>query len=128
MSTDVFQDQARFMMACDQTVGRLNFEQFRLYCKLINEEVDELNTSYDNMVDQLDALIDILVVTIGALHSVGVNHEAAWKEVMRSNFSKIDPVTGKVKKREDGKVLKPTDWQPPRLEKCFYNLPAENRR
>jgi predicted HAD superfamily Cof-like phosphohydrolase len=68
-------------------------------------------------VEQLDALIDILVVTAGALHSLGVNAEGAWKEVMRSNFDKIDSITGRVKKREDGKVLKPENWEPPRLAK-----------
>jgi predicted HAD superfamily Cof-like phosphohydrolase len=67
-------------------------------------------------VDDLDALIDILVVTIGAIHSLGVDAEGAWKEVMRTNFAKIDHETGKVRKREDGKVLKPLGWTPPELE------------
>jgi hypothetical protein len=35
---------------------------------------------------------------------------------MRTNFAKIDAVTGKVRKREDGKVLKPEGWSPPNLE------------
>lgn len=116
---DVFEDQAKFMKACDQTVGQLNFNQLDLYYRLINEEVGELNQNPEDLVEQLDALIDIMVVTVGALHSMGVNAEAAWKEVMRSNFAKIDPITGKVRKREDGKVLKPDDWRPPRLESCF---------
>jgi alanine racemase len=65
---------------------------------------------------ELDALIDILVVTIGAIHSMGADAEGAWKEVMSTNFAKIDKETGKVRKREDGKVLKPTGWVPPNLE------------
>jgi predicted HAD superfamily Cof-like phosphohydrolase len=40
----------------------------------------------------------------------------AWNEVARSNLDKIDSVTGKVKKREDGKVMKPEGWKPPQLE------------
>ena len=63
----------------------------------------------------LDALIDILVVTIGALHSFGADGEGGWKEVMQTNFNKIDRDTGKVRKREDGKVLKPVGWTPPNL-------------
>ena len=63
----------------------------------------------------LDALIDILVVTIGAIHSMGADAEGAWKEVMRSNFAKIGE-DGKVRKREDGKVLKPVGWTPPDLK------------
>ena len=61
------------------------------------------------------ALVDILVVTIGAIHSAGFDAEGAWKEVMRTNFAKIDSETGKVRKRDDGKVLKPVGWTPPNL-------------
>ena len=66
-------------------------------------------------VECLDALIDILVVTVGAIHSMGADAEGAWKEVMKTNFAKIDSETGKVRKREDGKVLKPIGWVPPEL-------------
>jgi hypothetical protein len=34
---------------------------------------------------------------------------------MQTNFAKIDHETGKVRKREDGKVLKPIGWEPPAL-------------
>ena len=47
---------------------------------------------------------------------MGVDAEAAWNEVMRTNFAKIDPETGKVNKRKDGKVLKPEGWEPPKLK------------
>lgn len=119
ISTNVFQDQAKFMQACDQTVDTFNENQFNLYTKLIQEEVDELwdaNAKADK-VECLDALIDILVVTVGAIHSMGADGEGAWREVMRTNFAKIDAVTGKVRKREDGKVQKPANWQPPDLTK-----------
>jgi predicted HAD superfamily Cof-like phosphohydrolase len=46
---------------------------------------------------------------------MGADGEGAWKEVMRSNFAKIGE-DGKVRKREDGKVLKPTGWTPPDLK------------
>lgn len=116
MMVNVFKDQAQFMQACDQTVSVFNESQYKLYCDLIEEEYNtELKAAIANndKVEQLDALIDILVVTVGAIHSLGANGEAAWKEVMRTNFAKIDPTTGKVRKREDGKVLKPEGWQPP---------------
>lgn len=116
--SDVFNDQKKFMRACDQTTDSFNEYQFNLYTRLIAEEVDELWTanSAGDKTECLDALIDILVVTVGALHSLGVDPNGAWKEVMRSNFDKIDPVTGRVKKRDDGKVLKPENWEPPKLK------------
>jgi len=117
--SNVFRDQAKFMNACGQTVGERNQDQFDLYLKLIQEEVDELQTAVDDndRVEQLDALIDIMVVTVGAVQSLGVDGEGAWKEVMSTNFAKIDSLTGRVRKREDGKVMKPTGWQPPNLSK-----------
>ena len=127
--TNVFRDQEKFMRACDQTVENLNQNQFKMYLKLIKEEYNELleaqglNQNLDRIeylpvdeIETLDALIDILVVTIGAIHSMGSNAEGAWKEVMSTNFAKIDKETGKVRKREDGKVLKPVGWVAPNLE------------
>jgi predicted HAD superfamily Cof-like phosphohydrolase len=114
MSTNVFRDQEKFMRACDQTVNEVNYQQKMLYVRLIEEEFNELKTA-NSEIDELDALIDILVVTVGAIHSMGADGEGAWKEVMRTNFAKIDKETGKVRKREDGKVLKPIGWQPPEL-------------
>ena len=115
MSNNPFRDQEKFMIACDQTVGTENKEQYGLYLSLIEEEVQELRDSTTRVGD-LDALIDILVVTIGALHSIGCDVEGAWREVIGNNATKINPRTGKVNKREDGKVLKPEGWEPPNLE------------
>ena len=114
-----FVDQAQFMQACGQTVSGWNETQFNLYTSLIQEEVEELwaaNAAADT-VACLDALIDIMVVTIGAMHSLGADAEGAWSEVMRTNLAKIDPETGAVRRRmPDGKILKPKGWTPPVLD------------
>ena len=113
-----FKDQAKFMRACDQSVGSLNEEQYKLYLDLMEEEWKELKAALlmEDRVEQLDALLDFIVVTIGAVHSGGFDGEGGWKEVMTTNLAKIDKETGKVRKREDGKVLKPTGWVPPDLK------------
>jgi predicted HAD superfamily Cof-like phosphohydrolase len=113
-----FRDQEKFMRACDQSVDRFDERQYAMYVKLIDEEHQELleATLAEDKVEQLDALIDILVVTIGAIHSMGADGEGAWREVMRTNFEKIDKETGKVRKRDDGKVLKPLGWCAPELK------------
>ena len=115
--TNPFRDQEKFMRACDQSTDAMNESQYAMYVKLIDEEHQELleATLSEDQVEQLDALIDILVVTIGAIHSMGADAEGAWKEVMRTNFAKVDSETGKVRKREDGKVLKPVGWHSPVL-------------
>lgn len=107
------------MTVSGQTTDQHNDAQYAMYLNLIREEVSELEDAVDSKdrVEQLDALIDILVVTVGAVHSLGVDAEGAWKEVLRSNLAKVDPASGRVLRREDGKVLKPANWEPPRLER-----------
>ena len=112
--TNVFEDINKFAEACDQPASEANY---KMYLGLIDEEVCELEEAVaaDDKVEQLDALVDILVVTMGAIRAAGWDGEAAWREVMNTNFAKIDPTTGKVIKREDGKVLKPEGWKAPEL-------------
>jgi predicted HAD superfamily Cof-like phosphohydrolase len=112
--TNPFKDIDTFHTACDQEPNEANYN---MYLNLIEEEFDELQDAVEanDRVEQLDALVDILVVTMGAIRAGGFNAEGAWNEVMRTNFAKIDPTTGKVRKREDGKVLKPEGWKAPDL-------------
>ena len=112
--TNTFKDIELFATACDQPASP---ENYKMYLGLVDEEYGELVEAViaDDKVEQLDALVDILVVTMGAIRAAGWDGEAAWREVMNTNFAKIDAVTGKVRKREDGKVLKPEGWQAPEL-------------
>lgn len=116
--TNPFRDQEKFMRASDQTVGELNEAQYKLYLNLMEEEWKELKAALlmEDRVEQLDALLDFIVVTIGAIHSAGMDGEGGWREVIGTNLAKIDKETGKVRKREDGKVLKPVGWVPPDLK------------
>ena len=112
--TKPFKDINKFHKACDQTPSDANY---KMYLSLIDEEYAELKDAVitENRLEQLDALIDILVVTVGAIRAGGFDGKGAWNEVMKTNFAKIDPATGKVRKRADGKVLKPDGWKPPDL-------------
>ena len=112
--TNPFKDIDTFATACDQPPSEANYD---MYLGLIAEEYNELADAIaaDDRVEQLDALVDILVVTMGAIRAGGFDGEGAWKEVMDTNFAKINPETGKVIKREDGKVLKPEGWKAPEL-------------
>lgn len=113
----VFHDQAFFMRACGQTTSEINPDQSAMYRSLIEEEMRELKVAevQENEVEEFDAVLDLLVVLIGYGLSRGWPMLAGWDEVMRSNMAKIDPKTGRVNKREDGKILKPEGWTPPNL-------------
>ena len=115
---DVFKDQARFMRACGQKVGEWDSEQFKLYLRLIREEATELldAVAQDDKVEMFDAILDLIVVCIGAGHSAGFPLAAGWEAVIQSNMAKVDPDTGKVKRRSDNKILKPDGWKSPQEE------------
>jgi len=108
-------DVAVFQKACDQNPSPENAE---LYAKLILEEYGEFAVARreNDEVEQLDACMDMIWVILGYCHMKGYKVDAAWNEVARSNLAKIDTATGKVRKREDGKVLKPEGWKPPELD------------
>ena len=108
-------DVMKFMLAAKHTISGDNPTQADLYEKLIDEEYSEFKEAIkekDN-VEIIDACFDMLWVIYGYMWSRGMNIPAIWKEGSKSNLSKIDPVTRKVLKREDGKVMKPEGWTPP---------------
>jgi predicted HAD superfamily Cof-like phosphohydrolase len=113
-----FNDQAKFMRACGQKVGDWDADQFDLYLRLIREEATELldAVAQNDKVEMFDAILDLIVVCIGAGHSAGFPMSAGWEAVMQSNMAKVDPETGKVKRRADLKILKPDGWKSPQEE------------
>lgn len=111
----IFNDVEWFMIAAGHTVDWENEKQTELYEKLIKEEYEEFLEA-PNDAEKLDACFDMMWVIIGYMKSRGWNCSAAWDEGAKSNLAKIDPTTGKVLKREDGKVMKPAGWQPPNFE------------
>ena len=114
-----FTDVQMFMLASGQSVNTNNEKQAQLYRKLIDEEYQEFCEARINEddVETLDACFDMMWVIIGYMLSKGYDVENAWDEGARSNLAKIDRATGKVIKRDDGKVLKPDGWKKPDFSK-----------
>lgn len=107
-------DVVRFIDACDQVQSKENASLYRnLMVEEYNEFIHALNQKDE--VEQLDACMDLIWVTLGFCYMKGYKVDEAWAEVARSNLAKIDATTGKVIKRADGKVLKPEGWTPPNL-------------
>jgi predicted HAD superfamily Cof-like phosphohydrolase len=119
----VFTDVSVFLKAVGQETPSVPqktvSDQAQLYKKLIKEEVEEFweAEAVSDDVEEIDACFDMMWVIVGYMKSRGWDCENIWDEGAKSNLSKIDPVTGLVKRREDGKILKPEGWQPPNFKK-----------
>lgn len=119
--TKVFTDVSVFLHAVGQTTpnkptGKTDLSN--LYKKLIDEEYHEFLEAYytNDDAEQIDACFDMMWVIVGYMKARGWDCEAIWDEGAKSNLSKIDPTTGLVRRREDGKILKPEGWQPPNFK------------
>ena len=119
----VFTDVTVFLKAVGQETPyspqKTVSAQAELYKKLIKEEYEEFweAEAVSDDVEEIDACFDMMWVIVGYMKSRGWDCEAIWDEGAKSNLSKIDPVTGLVKRREDGKILKPEGWKPPDFTK-----------
>ena len=112
-----FEQVRRFMIAGDHSIDRSSPEQADLYLNLIQEETVEFWNALEASDDiaMLDGICDSIWVMVGYALSRGWDIKGAYEEVARSNMSKVDKASGKLIKREDGKVLKPESYSPPDL-------------
>lgn len=101
----------------DGTGVQLTTEEIQsLYHKFVEEEYKEfVDANSTDAAHKLQEAMDLIWVTIGYCNSRGWNVPGAWHELYRSNMSKlqVDEVTGVLKRRADGKILKPEGWQKP---------------
>jgi len=93
----------------------------KLRYDLIKEELDELQEAMKNkdLLEVADALTDILYVTYGAGHALGIDLDKCFQEVQNSNMSKLNE-DGKPIYNESGKIMKGPKYFKPNLNK-FIN-------
>ncbi len=77
--------------------------------RLIQEEFEEFQEAMDrkDLPNMAKELADLLYVVYGTAVSLGIDIEPVFKEVHRSNMSKVGGY-----KREDGKWVKPPTYSP----------------
>jgi predicted HAD superfamily Cof-like phosphohydrolase len=92
--------------APDEATGRLRE-------RLIEEEFHELKEAFatGDVTAIAKELADLLYVVYGSAVSCGIDMEPIFREVHRSNMSKVGG-----HKREDGKWIKPVTYSPAVLE------------
>ena len=119
-----FEMVAEFMTAFDQDVHTKahmpDDDTQLLRVELIREELEELKDAIaeNDIIEVADALTDLLYVVYGAGHAFGLDLDTCFKEVHRSNMSKLGD-DGKPIHREDGKVIKGPNFSEPNLHKCL---------
>jgi predicted HAD superfamily Cof-like phosphohydrolase len=94
--------------------AEINQSLASLRVALLQEEVDEFVTASGegDLVGIADALADIVYVIYGTALTYGIDLDSVLREVHRSNMSKLDS-DGKPILREDGKVIKSSQYFPP---------------
>jgi len=112
-----------------------NSDRVRLRAKLIDEECQEVLSAMfadwhrDREIDAgrvevdllgvADGLADLIYVVVGAALEFGIPLDRVWDEVQAANMRKVAP-DGRVRRRSDGKLLKPRGWQPPDIETAVF--------
>ena len=74
----------------------------------------------ESFIEIADAICDLIYVLSGTAVSLGIPLEECWAEVQRSNMSKI-PEDGVIRRRDDGKILKPKTFSPADLKGVIFN-------
>ena len=115
-----FDDVKTFMQTFGQEVKiKAEFPEekiVKLRYHLIKEELSELQNAIKtkDLKEIADALTDILYVTYGAGHAYGIDLDKCFKEVQKSNMSKLGE-DGKPIYNEKGKVMKGSKYFEPNL-------------
>jgi len=125
-------DVLLFHIACDVPVlnrPAIPYTRRRdLRILLIDEEVNrELIPAMqaNDLVEIADAMADSIYVIVGAALEYGIPLDRVWTAVQRANMAKVDPVSGKVRRRKDGKILKPDGWTPPDIAAILNEAKGE---
>lgn len=102
-----FHKQFDIHVATKPTIPDEKTEGLRV--RLIQEEFDELKDALHtkDLAGIAKELADLLYVVYGTAVSYGIDIEPVFREVQRSNMSKIGGY-----KREDGKWVKPPTYSP----------------
>lgn len=103
---------------------RVSPELGSLRVELLREEFEEFKDAVEreDLVAIADALGDIVYVAYGSALTYGIDLDAVLREVHRANMSKLGP-DGRPLMREDGKVLKPSTYSPPDIQRVLLDQP-----
>lgn len=91
-----------------------------LRCMLIEEEYREFLEALEikDKIGVVDALADLLYVVYGTAVTFGIPIDKYFREVHRSNMTKLGK-DGRPVRNEHGKVIKGPNYEPPQIKDIF---------
>ena len=124
-----FNDVKRFHKAFNHPISNkpvlLSSERAAVRYKWMLEEITEFMAATNNsdIVEQADAMIDLIYFALGTLVEMGINPDPLFRIVQEANMSKLWE-DGKPHYNDSGKVIKPKNWQDPhkKLEMCINKM------
>jgi len=87
--------------------------------KDINLEIEKM-TEDELIAEQADAFVDVYYFMQNAACKKGINLSKIFQVVHKANMNKRFP-DGMFHKREDGKIIKPLNWEEPNVTKEIIN-------
>lgn len=124
--SNMYQDVKYFQTAVGQNIGTEprfpNKTERTLRMELLMEEVKEYleGEEKEDLENVAKELADIIYIVCGTAASYGIPLDLVFDEVHKSNMAKLGP-DGKVKRREDGKILKPDNWTAPDIKSILWS-------
>lgn len=114
--------QVKFGHPISEKPIALNESRVRKRYTWMLEEINEFLSAKD-IVEQADAMIDLIYFALGTLVEMGTKPEKLFSVVHNANMSKLWE-DGKPHYKEDGKTLKPKMWKDPYfdLEKIINEM------
>lgn len=103
-------------MSCERAKKRYNW---------MLEEINEFIEA-DEIVEQADAMIDLIYFALGTLVEMGIKPDKLFDIVHQANMSKLWP-DGKPHYGPDGKTIKAPTWEDPhnKLKQCIEEMIKE---
>jgi predicted HAD superfamily Cof-like phosphohydrolase len=90
---------------------QMNAERTKKRYNWMLEEINEFIEA-DEIVEQADAMIDVIYFALGTLVEMGIKPDNLFKIVQDANMAKLWS-DGKPHYNKDGKTIKPSTWEDP---------------
>lgn len=131
--SSMFEQVGDFRRAMSLPMGQapalLTPEQTSYFARFIMEELSEYLKACEEgtLVDAADALVDLVYVTLGCAHAMGLPFDKLFAIVHKANMGKI-PANEYIRSLRGSQydVVKPMGWVPPEDEMRVVILNAQN--